>query len=93
MDRSQTLLLPESVEDYVSAQHPVRFLDAFVEGLDLKACGFARNMKRVINLVGMARLLEAVRRLVAATAQLLEAFLEVLSARGHPEEAEWPLAA
>ena len=43
MDRSQTLLLPESLEDYVGAQHPVRFLDAFVEGLDLKACGFGRT--------------------------------------------------
>ena len=43
MDRSQTLLLPESLEDYVGAQHPVRFLDAFVEGLDLAACGFART--------------------------------------------------
>ncbi len=43
MDRSQTLLLPESLEDYVSPQHPVRFLEAFVEGLDLKACGFERT--------------------------------------------------
>ena len=43
MDRSQTLLLPESLEDYVGAQHPVRFLEAFVEGLDLAACGFART--------------------------------------------------
>jgi transposase len=43
MDRSQTLLLPESLDDYVSAQHPVRFLDAFVEGLDLKGCGFRRS--------------------------------------------------
>lgn len=43
MDRSQTLLLPESLDDYVSAQHPVRFLDAFVEGLDLKGCGFGRT--------------------------------------------------
>ena len=46
MDRSQTLLLPESLEDYVGAQHPVRFLDAFVEGLDLKACGFGRTDRR-----------------------------------------------
>ena len=43
VDRSQTLLLPESVEEYVSAEHPVRFLDAFVDGLDLAACGFART--------------------------------------------------
>ena len=53
----------------------------------------AYNMKRVINIVGMERLLEAVRRLVAAAARLLEALLEALSARWHREEAEWPLAA
>src|SRR5216684_1687754 len=29
-DRSQTLLLPESVDDYVGADNPVRFIDAFV---------------------------------------------------------------
>ena len=44
MDRSQTLLLPESLEDYVSAHHPVRLLEAFVVGLDLKACGFGRTV-------------------------------------------------
>ena len=43
MERSQTLLLPESLEDYASAQRPVRFRDAFVEGLDLKACDFVRT--------------------------------------------------
>src|SRR5271163_1448400 len=40
-DRSQTLLLPESVDDYVGADNPVRFIDAFVEGLDLAEAGFA----------------------------------------------------
>ena len=34
-DRSQTLLLPESVDDYVGPENPVRFIDAFVDGLDL----------------------------------------------------------
>ena len=43
VDRSQTLLLPESVEEYVDPEHPVRFLDAFVDGLDLAACGFGRT--------------------------------------------------
>jgi len=41
-DRSQILLLPERVEDYVGADNPVRFIDAFVEGLDLQDAGFAR---------------------------------------------------
>src|SRR6202453_4316341 len=41
-DRSQTLLLPERVDDYVGPENPVRFIDAFVEGLDLAAAGFGR---------------------------------------------------
>src|SRR6516225_5730482 len=40
-DRSQTLLLPESLDDYVGPDNPVRFIDAFVDGLDLAAAGFA----------------------------------------------------
>jgi transposase len=42
LDRSQTLLFPERLEDYVAAENPVRFLDAFVASLDLHALGFAR---------------------------------------------------
>jgi len=41
-DRSQTLLLPESVDEYVGPENPVRFIDAFVDGLDLAAAGFGR---------------------------------------------------
>ena len=40
-DRKQQYLLPPHVEDYVSAENPVRFLDAFVESLDLLKAGFA----------------------------------------------------
>ena len=40
-DRSQTLLFPESVDDYVGPDNPVRFIDAFVDKLDLAAAGFA----------------------------------------------------
>jgi transposase len=39
-DRSQTLLLPESLDDYVGPENPVRFIEAFVDGLDLSAAGF-----------------------------------------------------
>ena len=42
VDREQTLLLPETIEDYVAADNPVRFIDAFVSSLDLHALGFAR---------------------------------------------------
>ena len=41
-DRQQAWLLPERLEDYVGAENPVRFLDAFVESLDLIALGFQR---------------------------------------------------
>ena len=36
-DRSQLLLLPEAVDDYVGSDNPVRFIDAFVDELDLAA--------------------------------------------------------
>jgi transposase len=42
LDRTQTLMFPERLEDYVGAENPVRFLDAFVASLDLHALGFAR---------------------------------------------------
>ena len=29
LDRSQTLLFPERLEDYIAAENPVRFVDAF----------------------------------------------------------------
>jgi transposase len=41
-DRSQILLLPESLDDYVGPENPVRFIEAFVDGLDLAAAGFTR---------------------------------------------------
>src|SRR6202166_3335235 len=46
-DRCQTLLLPESLDDYVGAENPVRFIDAFVDGLDLTAAGFIRVASKV----------------------------------------------
>jgi transposase len=44
LDRSQTLLFPERLEDYVAAENPVRFLDAFVGTQDLNALGFAKAL-------------------------------------------------
>jgi transposase len=41
-DRGQEQLLPPRIEEYVSANAPVRFLDAFVEQLDLAKLGFER---------------------------------------------------
>ncbi len=42
LDRAQTLLFPERLEDYVAANNPVRFLDAFVDSLNLHALSFAK---------------------------------------------------
>jgi hypothetical protein len=53
-DRSQTLLLPEAVDDYVGADNPVRFIDAFVDGLDLTAVGFARTVPKATGRPGYA---------------------------------------
>jgi len=41
-DRSQLLLLPEAVDDYVGSDNPVRFIEAFVDGIDIVAAGFSR---------------------------------------------------
>jgi transposase len=41
-ERDQLLLLSEAVDDYVEADNPVRFIDSFVEGLDLAGAQFAR---------------------------------------------------
>lgn len=41
--RQQGFLLPPSLEDYVSAENPVRAIDSYVESLDLKALDFANT--------------------------------------------------
>ncbi len=46
-DRTQVVLLPEVLDDYVTADNPVRFLDAFVAQLDLGALSFQRSVPRL----------------------------------------------
>jgi transposase len=38
--REQSLLFPEVIDDYITPENPVRFIDAFVEELALEALGF-----------------------------------------------------
>lgn len=54
--RQQLVLFPESLDEYISADNPVQFIDAFVDSLDVAAAGFtmqhwprrvARPMRRV----------------------------------------------
>src|SRR5262249_16460620 len=41
-DRSQSVLFPEQLEDWISEDNPVRAVDAFVEVLDLAGLGVER---------------------------------------------------
>jgi transposase len=41
--RSDVLLFPEAIDDYVTADNPVRFIEAFVDNLDLQELGFSRT--------------------------------------------------
>jgi transposase/IS5 family transposase len=54
LERDQLLLLPEAVDDYVGSDNPVRFIDAFVEGLDLTAAGFLRVEAKAMGRPGYA---------------------------------------
>ncbi|WP_187394074.1 transposase [Oceaniovalibus sp. ACAM 378] len=46
ISRSQTLLLPACVDDYVGPDNVVRFIEAFVESLDLATAGFDRTLAK-----------------------------------------------
>jgi len=41
-DRAEVLLFPEALDDYITPENPVRFIDAFVSSLDLSELGFTR---------------------------------------------------
>lgn len=41
-DRRQTILFPEALDDYVSEDNAVRFIDVFVESQDMQELGFER---------------------------------------------------
>jgi hypothetical protein len=49
------LLLPEEVDDYVGADNPMRFVDAFVDELNLAAAGFKRVTRKVTREVTLPR--------------------------------------
>ena len=38
--RDQLIMFPQSLDEYISDDNPVRFVDAYVDGLDLQALGF-----------------------------------------------------
>lgn len=46
LDRGQGFLLPQSVEDFIEPESPVRVVDAFVDNLDLEKLGFNHTSRR-----------------------------------------------
>src|SRR3974377_551232 len=46
IDRGQTTLFPECLEDWIDEDNPVRAIDAFVDELDLSGLGVGRGGPR-----------------------------------------------
>ncbi len=42
--REQKLLFPDVIDDYITEDNPVRFIDAFVDKLDLEELGFQKSL-------------------------------------------------
>lgn len=40
VSREQKILFPESVDEYIAENNPIKFIDAFVDSLDLSELGF-----------------------------------------------------
>ena len=43
-NRKQRILLPDTLDEYVDENNPVRFIDAFVDSLDMAALGFTHSL-------------------------------------------------
>jgi transposase len=48
-DRNQMMVLPPSLDQYVSREHPVRAYDAFVDALDFRELGIELDYRKVGN--------------------------------------------
>jgi len=42
--RDQTILFPDTLDQYVDAENPVRFIDAFIDSLNLEKLGFKHSI-------------------------------------------------
>lgn len=47
-DRNQMILFPESIDDYISDNSPIRVIDEFVEQLDMEALNFKKAVCHVL---------------------------------------------
>lgn len=46
LNRNQTTMFPESIDEYVNEENEVRIIDAFVEVLDMETMGFERSVPK-----------------------------------------------
>jgi transposase len=46
VNRKQEVMFPELLDDYIADENPVRFIDAFVDNLDLQALGFEKAVPK-----------------------------------------------
>ena len=53
-NRHEEICFPERLDDYIAEDNPVRFIDAFVDELDLVACGFQRAVPAATGRPGYA---------------------------------------
>lgn len=44
VNREAIVLFPPTLDDYIASDNPVRFIDAFVDQLDLEELGFHRSV-------------------------------------------------
>ena len=45
-DRRQCVLFPACLEEYIEQDNPVRYIDAFVDSLDLEELGFNHTKRK-----------------------------------------------
>lgn len=43
-NRGQVTIFPETIDEYISDNNPVRVIDAFVENLDLEKAAFTKSI-------------------------------------------------
>jgi transposase len=53
-NRHEVIFFSERLDDYIAEDHPVRFIDAFADALDMAACGFHRAVPAVTGRPGSA---------------------------------------
>src|ERR1700731_586272 len=44
VERTQSILFPQSLDEFISDNNSVRFIDAYVDSLDLEKLGFAHAL-------------------------------------------------